>query len=406
MRVTTAFNRMLQIPGASVASVCFQSEGVVVGVRRRGRRLVCPRCGCIGRVGYDHRRQRRWRHLDLGGVRCFVECDLRRFPCPGCRMVVTEAVPWARPGARFTRPFEHVVAWLAQQAAFSVITRLLRLTWRSVARIVSRVVADHLTGRRLRSLARIGVDEVCYRRGQRYLTLVCDHDAGGVVWASTDRTQATLERFFDALGDQQTANLRAVSLDMWTPYLNAIAARAPNARVCFDPFHVVQKANRAVDLVRRQEWQTLRRCGRGAGWLKHTRWSVLKRPERLTNHQAETLAVLQRENARLYRAYLLKEQLRAIYTAPPADAPRLLDAWLAWASRSKLTPFVKLARTLRHYRAGILAAIHLGLSNSRLEALNSKVRLISHRSFGFHTAEPLIALIHLCCGTITVELPT
>ncbi len=406
MRVTTAFNRMLAIPGASVRSVRFEHEGVVVGLRRRSRRLVCPRCGCLGKGGYDRREHRRWRHLDLGAVRCYLECELRRFPCPGCRKVVTEAVPWARPRSRFSRDFEDVVCWLAQQAAFSVISRLLRVTWRSVARIVARVVRELVDRRRLRDLAAIGVDEVSYRRGQRYLTLVADHRSGAVAWAGKGRSQATLERFFDELGEVEAAKLRAVSLDMWAPYLNAVAARAPQARVCFDPFHVVQLANRAVDTVRRQEWQALRRSGGGARWLKHTRWSVLKRPERLSERQAETLAILQRENARLYRAYLLKEQLRAIYSAPPADAPRLLEAWLRWASRSKLKPFVRLARTLREHKAGILAAIELGLSNSRLEALNSKVRLISHRSFGFHSAEPLIALIYLCCGAVTVQLPT
>jgi len=370
-----------------------------------GRRLVCPRCGCLGRGAYD-RRFRRWRHLDVASTRLYVECELRRFPCPGCRRVVTEAVAWARPGARFTRDFEDVVAWLAQQAAFSVIGRLLRVSWRSVARIVARVVADQLDQRRLRDLERIGIDEVSDRRGHRYLTLVCDHRSGAVVWVGRDRSQATLERFFDQLGEAEAGKLRAVSLDMWAPYLNALAARVPQARVCFDPFHVVQSANWAVERVRRQEWQRLRRSGRAARWLKHTRWSVLKRPERLSERQAETLVVLQRENRRLYRGYLLKEQLRAIYQADAGEAPRLLDAWLAWASRSKLPPFVKLARTLRQHKAGVLAAIELGLSNSRLEALNSKVRLISHRSYGFHTAEPLIALIYLCCGAISVQLPT
>jgi len=116
MRVTTAFNRLLALPGPSVRSVRFEREGVVVGLRRRSRRLVCPRCGCLGEAGYDRRERRRWRHLDLGGVRCYLECELRRFPCPGCQRVVTDAVPWARPGARFTRDFEDVVAWLAQQA--------------------------------------------------------------------------------------------------------------------------------------------------------------------------------------------------------------------------------------------------------------------------------------------------
>jgi transposase len=405
MRVTTAFNRLLQVPGASVATVRFERDGVVVGLRRRARRLVCARCGCVGRAGYD-RRSRRWRHLDLGGVRCYLECELRRFSCPGCERVVSEAVPWARPAARFTRAFEDLVAWLAQQAAFSVVCRLLRVTWRSVARIVSRVVAELRAGARLQALERIGVDDVSYRRGYRFLTVVADHDSGRVVWAGEGHSQQTLEGFFDQLGDEETAKLQAVSVDMWVPYRNALAARAPQARVCFDPFHVVARANKALEAVRKQEWQQLRRSGGEARWLKQTRWAVLKRPERLSERQTETLAFLQQKNARLYRAYLLKEQLRAIYAATPDDAERLLDAWIRWAGRSQLRPFQTLARTLRQNKDGVLAAIELGLSNSRLEALNSKVRLISHRSYGFHNADPLIALIYLCCGTLTIQLPT
>jgi transposase len=390
-----------------VTGVSFEREGVVVSLRRRARRLVCPRCGCLGRAGYDRHQHRRWRHLDLGSTRCFLECELRRFRCPGCERVVTEAVAWARPGARFTRDFEDVVAWLAQQAAFSVIGRLLRVTWRSVAAIVGRVVADELDRRRLSEPYLIGVDEVSYRRGQRYLTLVADHADGAAVWAGKGRGAATLERFFDELGGEETKKLCAVSIDISGGYQKALRARAAQATVCFDPFHVVALANRALDQLRRTLWNLQGKSKGGGAFLKGTRWALLKDPSALTDSQQGTLAFLAKLNSPLYRGYLLKEQLRALYAPETrAHAPALLDAWLHAAARSKLTPFVKLARTLREHRDGILAAIRLGLSNSRLEGLAGRIRLISHRSFGFHTAEPLIALIHLCCGRISVQLPT
>jgi transposase len=144
----------------------------------------------------------------------------------------------------------------------------------------------------------------------------------------------------------------------------------------------------------------------GGRWVKGTRWSLLKAPEHQTIGQLATLADVQDHNRRLYRAFLLREELRLLYHLPdPALAPDHLDAWLAWASRSRLRPFVRLARTLRAHRDGILAAIRLGLSNGRLEGLNSKIRLISHRAFGFHSPQPLIALVYLCCAGITIELP-
>src|SRR5262249_31974762 len=178
--------------------------------------------------------------------------------------VVPGAVAWARPGAPFTRDFEDVVAWLAQQAAFSVISRLLRVSWRSVAAIVRRVIADELARRRLAELYLIGADEISYRRGQRYLTLVADHADGAVGWAGRGRGAATLERFFDQLGEQETAKLKAVSIDMSGGYQKAIRARAAHVTVCFDPFHVIALANRALDQLRRALWNRLGKS-KGAG---------------------------------------------------------------------------------------------------------------------------------------------
>jgi transposase len=357
------------------------------------------------------RARRRWRHLDLAGSRCHLEYELRRVRCDDCGVRV-EAVPWARPGARHTRDFEDVVAFCAQQMAKTPITALLRVAWDTVGAIVERVVADHLDADRLAGLVMIGVDEISYRRGQRYLTQVCDHTSGAIVWARPGRDAATLQAFFDELGDGGRASIRAISIDMNGGYEKAIRDRQADdpdfdPEVCFDPFHVVQLAGRAVDEVRRAEWNTAGKSKSGHGrWVKSVRWSLLKAPANQTARQLAALHEVSRANKRLYRAFLLKEELRLLYHLDdPRLAPDHLKAWLAWASRSKLKPFVKLARTIRRHRDGILAAIRLGLSNSRMEALNSKVRLLSHRSFGFHGPQPLIALIYLCCTALHINPP-
>jgi transposase len=255
------------------------------------------------------------------------------------------------------------------------------------------------------------VDEIAYRRGQRYLTCVADHQTGRIVWAKPGRDAATLQGFFELLGDRRHT-IRAVSIDMSAGYENAINAVAERdeqfrPRVVFDPFHVCQLAGRAVDDVRRAEWNEHGKSKTAGGrWIKHSRWSLLKTPERQSEAQLARLAEVARTNKRLYRAFLLKEELRLLYHLPDPDrAPEHLDAWLAWASRSQLKPFVKLARTIRNYKDGILAAVRLGLSNARLEGLNSKVRLISHRSYGFHGPQPLISLIYLCAGGVHIDLP-
>jgi transposase len=309
-------------------------------------------------------------------------------------------------GAAHTRDFEDVVAWLAQQMAKTPIAGLLRIAWDTVGRIVERVVADHLDERRLDRLIAIGVDEISYRRGQRYLTSVVDHHAGAIVWCAPGRNAATLQAFFDELGDRRHS-IRAVSIDMSGGYEKAIRANAPGAEVCFDPFHVVRLGQRAVDQVRRDEWNAHERSHTPRGrWIKGTRWSLLKAPEKQSVPQLALLGEVSQANQALYRAFLLKEELRLLYQLDdPRLAPAHLDAWLAWATRSRLAPFVRLARTIRRHRTGIIAAIRLGLSNGRLEGLNSRIRLISHRSFGFHSAAPLIALVYLCCAGITIELP-
>jgi transposase len=165
VRVTTAFKRLLRLPGASIIDVSFTGEGVVVTVRLRRRRRVCSMCGQTGSLEIHGRRVKRWRHLDVGAGRCWIECELRLLRCRDCG-VRLEAVPWARPGSHHTRDFEDTVAWLAQQMAFSPITRLLRVGWRTVGAIVERVVSDHLDSARLEALVCIGVDEIsCAPRG-------------------------------------------------------------------------------------------------------------------------------------------------------------------------------------------------------------------------------------------------
>jgi transposase len=404
VRVSTALNTLLALPGASVTGVRVTGEGVIVRVRLRRRRMACSVCGQVYSAMHD-RALRRWRHLDMAGHRCFLEYELRRVACRACGVRV-EAVPWARAGARHTREFEELVAFCAQRMAKSHVQALLRIAWATVGRIITRVVADGLDERRLDGLVWIGVDEIAYRRGHRFLTNVVDHRTGGIVWSAPGRTGRTLQQFFALLGER-TTSIRAVSIDMSEPYAGTIRRALPAAEIAFDPFHVIAQASRAVDQVRRDHARSMgASLDVGGTWIKHARFALLKAAEHLNDTQRQTLAGIQATNRSLYRAYLLKEQLRALYQLPdPAHARAHLDAWLAWAARSQLEPFVKLARTLRRYREGILAAIDLGLTNARLEGLHNKIRLLCHRSYGLHSSHALIALIYLCCSGITITPP-
>ena len=313
MRVTAAFCRLLALPGVSVRKVAFEPDGVVCTVGLRRRRLRCPRCDFETAARYDTRPvDSTWHHLDLGIWRLEVRASLRRLLCPR-HGVHTEAVPFARAGSRFTRDFEDLVAFLATEMDKAAICRLVRVDWDTVGRIITRVMETGLDPSRLEGLFEIGVDEVSYGADHRFLTCVADHERGGVVWAAPGRNAATLQGFFDQLSDEQKASIRAVSIDMSAGYEKAIKAAVPDAQIAFDPFHVIQLGGRATDQVRRAEWnQHGRSTTKHGTWIKGARYSLLKDPAKQTERQLATLAEVQQTNQRLYRGYLLLNELGGV----------------------------------------------------------------------------------------------
>jgi len=408
VRITTAFSRLLRLDAVNVTAVVFGLNVIVVSVALKRRRLVCPHCEYSTRWRYDTRElPSRWRHLDLGVWRVEIRATLRRLRCPD-HGVVTEAVPFARPGAHLTRDFDDLLAWLATRTDKTAIARLCRVSWRTVGRACERVVAAELDPHRLDGLFRIGVDEISWRKHHKYLTLVVDHDRAKVVWGASGKDAKTLDRFFAELGPERAAQIEAVSLDLGPAFLKSVRAEghAPQAVVCADPFHLVKLVGDALDEVRRDLWQQLRRLpdDRYAKNFKGARWALLKNPEDLTDRQAEQLAKIKRTRGGIWRAYEMKEQFRAIFAGDldAAHATELLDRWTTRASRSRLAPFVKCARTMRERRALIVNALEHRISNGRVEGMNTKVRLIIRRAYGFHTADAALALVMLACGPINL----
>ena len=409
MRTKRVWGRLLGLERAVVEGVEIDEKGqVVVAVRPYHRER--DRCGICGRrsPGFDlGEGRRRRRALDLGTTLAYVEADAPRVSCPEHGVVVA-AVPWARHDSRFTRAFEEQVAWPAVNTSKSAVAELMRVSWRTVGRICERVAEE--AGREadlLAGLRRIGIDEISHRKGRRYLTVVVDHDTGRLIWAAPGRDTKTVEAFFDALGEERCERLELVSCDMAGWISGPIAKRCPKAKRCVDPFHVVALATDALDQIRREVWNEARRQGHGelAAELKGARFALWKNPENLTLRQRAKLADVERLNRPLHRAYLLKEQLRQIYRLPTHQAIALLDQWLSWARRCRLKPFVKLARTITEQREGIVAAIRHGPSNARVEAINTQIRLIARRAFGFHSPQALIALAMLSLGGLCPSLP-
>jgi transposase len=325
------------------------------------------------------------------------------------------AVPWARHGAGHTRGFDEQVAWLATQCSKTAITQLMRIAWRTVGAIITRVWADIDAAQdRFAGLRRLGIDEISYKRHHKYLTVVVDHDSGRLVWAKPGRDKATLAGFFDQLGPQRSARITHVSADGAEWISTVVGNRCPNAVRCADPFHVVKWATEALDEVRRDAWNqargavTRRRAGRASGHakaLKGARYALWKNPDNLTTNQQTKLAWIAKTDPRLHRAYLLKEGLRLIFGLDPAEAPAALDRWTGWARRCRIPAFVALQRRIVKHQASILAAIEHGLSNGRIESVNTKIRLLTRIAFGFTSPDALIALAMLTLGGHPPNLP-
>jgi transposase len=412
VRGSRVWRKVLGVQQVTIDGFGYEGDGEdeVLVIDLHPTRAVGGRCSrCERRCrGYDQGGGvRRWRALDLGTTRVFLQAPAPRVSCREHGVVVA-AVPWARPGARFTRSFEDTCAWLTARATATVVCELLRITWRSVSAVVDRVIADRVGNTdMLGGLKRIGIDEIAHRRGHRYLTCVVDHDSGRLVWAAPGRNSETLGAFFEALGPDRCSLLTHVTADGAEWIHTVVTKRAPKAALCLDPFHIVAWATKALDEVRRQTWNQLRAGGgqQAAKTFKGSRWALMKNPEDLTGRQRTTLAGIAKTNARLYRAYLLKEQLRMVFAVKGQPGRVLLAGWIAWARRCQIPEFVKLAATITRFLPLITNTLVHGMSNARSEATNTHLRTLTTRAYGFHTPEALICMAMLTRGGLCPPLP-
>ncbi len=366
----------------------------------------CPQCGQRGRpVEHD---VVRWRTLDVHGKRAFLESELPRIIC-GEHGKVTAAVPWARHDDRFSRPFEEFAAWKAAHMPRTRAAAELRITWEALADITARVAAEASAGRdRLAGLRRIGTDEKSWGKGSgKYLVIVTDHDAGRVAWVGEGRCQATVEAFFADPGEQRARLLTHVSADGADWIHRVVRAKAPQAELCLDAFHVVKWANEKLDDLRRRPAGELRAAGRGdqAATLGTGMWALRKDERKLTPAQRGTLAQIAATNKPLYKGYLIKEQIREAFKVKGSDGKKLMRGVTAWAHRCRIAEFAALARTLSRFKTPIEATLDGGPSNGRAEALNAQVNALITRARGFRSATALMNMILFIHGGICPESP-
>jgi transposase len=401
---------------AVVEDVEFDAEvGVLVAHVRpgKGARQRCGRCGRRA-PWYDRGEgRRRWRGLDLGVVQAWLEADAPRVDCPTHGPTVI-AVPWARHNAGHTYAFDDQVAWLAVRTSKTAVEALMRVAWRTVGAIVARVAGDAKASvDRWANLRRIGIDEISYKKGHKYLTVVVDHDTGYLIWAAPGRDKKTLRRFFTALGAERCRQITHVSADGADWIATVVAERCPDAVRGADPFHVVAWATEALDQVRRDAWNAAR-GGKGQSTqeskaLKKARWALWRNPADLTDAQQAKLNWLAKTHPRVHRAWALKEGLRVVFTlarhGAKTAAKHALHRWLSWARRCRIPAFVDLQRRVAAHRDAIHISIDHGLSNGLVESVNTKLRLLTRMAFGYTDPHALIGLGLLALGGLCPPLP-
>jgi transposase len=381
---------------------------VVVWVRAKKRRKgTCGRCGATASWFDQGGGERWWRHIDVGYATCDVVALAPRVDCPEHGPTVA-AVAWARHDSAFTRDFDDLVVRDSIVGSKQAAADRYGISWRAANNACVRVATEALGSvDLLEGVFAIAIDEVKYKKGHRYLTVVCNHATGKVIWAAKGRSKDTVRKFFKELGKERSEALQFVTCDGASWIHDVVKEKASGATICLDTFHVVGWATKALDEVRRDQWNRLRKNNNGdkAREMKGLRWILLRNWENLSAKQKSVIRELDAVNRKMSRAWQLKEELREIFKLPLPAAQRALDDWLSYASRSKLAPFVKLARTIRNYRASIEATIEWKLTNGISESNNASIGRIRANARGFHDPESFITMIMLDRGGFTPDLP-
>jgi transposase len=402
MQVQTILNRVQRHKSFVYRQARFRDSDaglaldVAVEPRANGQ-PVCSGCG-HKRPGYDRLPSRRFQFVPLWGIAVFLVYALRRVDCPGCG-VTAERLPWASGKEHLTTAYQWFLARWAKRLAWQEVADIFRTSWNTVYRAVTLAVLWGIGNRSLEGVTAVGIDEIQWRKGHKYLTLVYQIQEGckRLLWVGAERTAQTLHGFFDLFGAARAAALRFVCSDMWQPYLAVIAARAVQAIHVLDRYHVMAKMNKAIDEVRAAEAKRLVADGYEPV-LKHSRWVLLKRPENLTEQQAVKLKELLRYNLKAVRAYLLREEFQRFWEYRSVSwAGRFLREWCAKALRSRIEPMKKVARMLRSHQGLLLNWFRAQgtVSAGSVEGLNYNAKLAMRKAYGFRTLRGVkIALYH------------
>lgn len=402
MLIKQLIRETLELQGFRIESVEKKDSELLVTIEPDLR--YHPRCGVCGTPGCyrDTLPKRYFRHVPIWGIDVNLVYSPCRVRCAECCGIHVEQLPWSAGKRRLTKAFAVTIATWARQLTWLQVARLFGCSWGTVAAAVAYVVTFGMAHRDFAEVTHIGIDEISRQKGHVYLTNVYDLKTGTLIWSTEGRSTDSLDSFFSFFGPERTEKLKGICCDMWPAFIKAVKAKAPQATLVFDKFHIVKKLTEAVDIVRRQE---ISEKGKEHKKLvAGSRYIWLKNPWNLSDRQKASLGYLETLNLTIHRAYLLKESFRDFWQSETKDvAAKVLNQWCSWADESEIKPMQDVADLIRRHEENILTYFDMPISNGIVEGLNNKAKVISHRAYGFRTAKNFILNLYHCMGDLTMQ---
>jgi len=396
-RYSKIFRAIYNFLGFVYSEILIYEDFIHISLKRTKKTAICPKCGSRNQLTDDWY-CRSIRDLDLSSKRCYITFKENRIRCK-CGFRGFEKLDFVRPYARCTIRFEEYIAFLCQKMTLIDVCEITGIDWKTAKKIDKYYIEkrmiklDHITPRR------IGIDEIAYDKGHKYLTIVRDLDLNGIIWIGLDRKEATLDWFFYELGDFKSNQLKVAVVDMWDPYIASLKKNCPNVQIIIDKFHLIKKVNEALDEVRKVEFA--KASERERFYMKKKRFMILKREKNLNEKQKENLKELMDRNETLYTAYLLKEQISDILDED--NVTKALDRLSHWKKNvydSGIKSMIKINKTIKKYYYGIMNYFKHKFTNAQSEGFNNKINIVKRRAYGYWDLEYFILKIFQACGVM------
>ena len=367
-------------------SVLERGNRILLGLQSRRKTGDCPLCGKRCRC-VETEFERTVRDLDLAGTPCFLRVKQKKIHCR-CGYRGLEELNFLAKFRRVTKRMETYVVSLAEKMTLKDVAGITGLNWKTVKEIDREYIRSLLPTIETVNIRRIAIDEIAIMKGHKYFTIIRDYDSGIVITIEFGRAYKEVAEALSRLGKEKLALIERASLDMWDPYIKAVKEQCPNAELIFDKFHVVKKVNEALDAIRKKEFAKATKDERIS--MKHKRFIILSRESNLNSAEKEELGILMQSNEKLYKGYLLKEQVLSIFNDKISTFEQIKKRFEIWFSNilsNEMEEFYGVVNTIRQYYYGILNYFRYGMTNAIAEGFNTKINVIKRRAYGYSDLE-------------------